>query len=136
MNKILSIDYGRKNIGISISDTTQSIAFLRPSISNTPKGKLDFIDIIKNENISIIIIGKNQNKNPHFDLNQEASEFLNSLNLNKDIKIVSINEDFSTFEATDKLTKAGYKEEEIQELKDSASAQLILEKYLQTIDKS
>jgi putative transcription antitermination factor YqgF len=134
VNKILSLDYGRKNIGISISDTTQSIAFLRPTIKNSPKGKLLIKDLIINENIKKILIGKNQNKNPNFNLNQEALDFLNSLQLDTSIKIISLNEDFTTFEAKERLMKAGYKDEEIQELKDSASAQILLEKYLQSIE--
>lgn len=134
MNKILSLDYGRKNIGISISDATQSIAFLRPTISNTTKGIKLLKGLIESENIKTILIGKNQNKNPHFDLNQEATDFLNSLNLNSEINIVTINEDFSTFEAINKLKKAGYKDEEIKKLKDSASAQIILEKYIQSFE--
>lgn len=134
MNKILSLDYGRKNIGISISDATQSIAFLRPTISNTTKGIKLLKGLIESENIKTILIGKNQNKNPHFDLNQEATDFLNSLNLSSEVNIVTINEDFSTFEAINKLKKAGYKDEEIQTLKDSASAQIILEKYIQSFE--
>lgn len=134
MNKILSLDYGRKNIGISISDTTQSIAFLRPTISNSPKGKLYLKDIIQNEKISTILIGKNQTTNPNFDLNQEAKEFLQSLKLDPKIEIITLNEDYTTFEAINKLKEAGYKDEEIQELKDSASAQILLEKYLQSIE--
>lgn len=134
MNKILSLDYGRKNIGISISDATQSIAFLRPTISNTTKDIKLLKELVESENIKTILIGKNQNKNPHFDLNQEATDFLNSLNLNSEINIVTINEDFSTFEAINKLKKAGYKDEEIKTLKDSASAQIILEKYIQSFE--
>lgn len=134
MNKILSLDYGRKNIGISISDATHSIAFLRPTISNTTKDIKLLKELVESENIKTILIGKNQNKNPHFDLNQEATDFLNSLNLNSEINIVTINEDFSTFEAINKLKKAGYKDEEIKKLKDSASAQIILEKYLQSFE--
>jgi putative Holliday junction resolvase len=132
--KILSLDYGRKNIGISISDTTKSIAFIRESIKNDQKAKQKLENLIQDENISQIVIGKNQNINPNFDLNTEAKEFLKKINL-KNITITTVNEDFSTFEAINKLKKSGLKEEEILKLKDSASAQVILEKFLQTIEE-
>ncbi len=133
--KILSLDYGRKNIGISISDATHSIAFIRPSIINDQKALSILQKLIKEENITTILIGKNQNKNPNFDLNQEGLDFLSQLNLDN-IEVITINEDFSTFEAINKLKKSGYKDDKIQDLKDSASAQIILEKYLQSIEQS
>lgn len=132
--KILSLDYGRKNIGISISDATQSIAFIRKSIQNNSKTKQKLNSLIEKENVVQIIIGKNQQINPNFDLNTEAKKFLSTLNL-KNIKITTVNEDFSTFEAINKLKKSGLKDDEIQKLKDSAAAQVILEKYLQTIEE-
>lgn len=130
--KILSLDYGRKNIGISLSDTTQSIAFLYEPIQNNSKAPQKIKDIIENEQVGEILIGKNQTPNPHFDLTEEATQFIKQID--PSIKITVINEDFSTFEAINKLKKLGMKDEEITKMKDSAAAQIMLEKYLQSIE--
>ena len=129
--KILSIDYGRKNIGISISDTTNSIAFIRDSITNDDKAIQKINQLIQDENIGKIIYGKNLNPNPNFNLELETKSFLNKIT--HQIPTECLNEDFSTFEAIEKLKSDGFNKEEIKKLKDSVAAQLILEKYLQSL---
>lgn len=131
--KILSLDYGRKNIGISLSDTTHSIAFIRDGIINNQQAIQKLNDLIQQENVTLIIYGRNLNPNPNFNLEEETEKFLSQIN--KEIPIQSINEDYSTFEAIQKLKNSGYSQEQIQKLKDSASAQFILEKYLQSISE-
>lgn len=131
--KILSLDYGRKNIGISLSDTTHSIAFIRDGIINNQQAIQKLNDLIEQENVTLIIYGRNLNPNPNFNLEEETEKFLSQIK--KEIPIQSINEDYSTFEAIQKLKNSGYSQEQIQKLKDSASAQFILEKYLQSISE-
>lgn len=131
--KILSLDYGRKNIGISLSDTTHSIAFIRDGIINNQQAIQKLNDLIQQENVTLIIYGRNLNPNPNFNLEEETEKFLSQIK--KEIPIQSINEDYSTFEAIQKLKNSGYSQEQIQKLKDSASAQFILEKYLQSISE-
>lgn len=131
--KILSLDYGRKNIGISLSDTTHSIAFIRDGIINNQQAIQKLNELIQQENVTLIIYGRNLNPNPNFNLEEETEKFLSQIN--KEIPIQSINEDYSTFEAIQKLKNSGYSQEQIQKLKDSASAQFILEKYLQSISE-
>lgn len=131
--KILSLDYGRRNIGVSISDATKSIAFIRPSITNNEKCASLLQDIISTEKVETILIGKNQNANPNFDLNKEAQVFLKKLKL-ENTKIITVNEDYSTFEAINKLKDSGLKEDQINKFKDSVAAQIILEKYIQSIE--
>lgn len=126
--KILSLDYGRKNIGISISDTTQSIAFLREAIENNPKGIKKLEELITTENIQTVIVGKTLNPNPHFQPNEEAKKILHKINPN--IKIIELEEDFSTFEAIERLKQNNYSAQEVLNMKDSVAAQLLLEKYI------
>ncbi len=56
--RFLGIDYGIKNIGIAISDTSRFIATPLITIPNTPKETMEKLKtIIDENNISVIVIG-------------------------------------------------------------------------------
>ena len=132
MGKILAIDYGKKRIGIAISDSKKSIAFPLKTIEN----KEIFIslkEIIQNEKIEAIVLGEPKSLN-----NKANILFLEVIKFKK--KIISlfslpvhlVDERFSSKIASKIILDANVKKMKRRDksLIDKVSASLILETYL------
>lgn len=132
MGKILAIDYGKKRIGIAISDSKKSIAFPLKTIEN----KQIFLylkEIIQSEKIEAIVLGEPKALN-----NKENILFLEVINFRK--KIISlfslpvhlVDERFSSKIASKIILDANIKKMKRRDksLLDKVSASLILETFL------
>ena len=132
MGKILAIDYGKKRIGIAISDSKKSIAFPL----KTKENKEIFLylkEIIQSEKIEAIVLGEPKALN-----NKENILFLEVINFRK--KIISlfslpvhlVDERFSSKIASKIILDANIKKMKRRDksLLDKVSASLILETYL------
>lgn len=60
--KILAIDYGRKWIGLAVSDDNRKLAFPYKTLENNPKVFSVLNEIVKKEEIYKIVIGLPLNK--------------------------------------------------------------------------
>ncbi len=58
MRKIMGIDYGKRRVGIALSDETRSLAFPREVISNNKKLLSSILKISREENVRKIVIGE------------------------------------------------------------------------------
>ena len=132
MGKILAIDYGKKRIGIAISDSKKSIAFPLKTIEN--KEIFFYLkEIIQSEKIEAIVLGEPKTLN-----NKENILFLEVINFRK--KIISlfslpvhlVDERFSSKIASKIILDANIKKMKRRDksLLDKVSASLILETYL------
>lgn len=69
--KYLGIDYGKKRIGLAVSDDGGVLAFPKEIIDNSTKSLSYIVDTCKNENIGMVVIGESrdfeQNNNPIMD---------------------------------------------------------------------
>jgi len=132
MGKILAIDYGKKRIGIAISDSKKSIAFPLKTIENK-EIFLYLKEIIQSEKIEAIVLGEPKALN-----NKENILFLEVINFRK--KIISlfslpvhlVDERFSSKIASKIILDANIKKMKRRDksLLDKVSASLILETYL------
>jgi len=132
MGKILAIDYGKKRIGIAISDSKKSIAFPLKTIENK-EIFLYLKEIIQREKIEAIVLGEPKALN-----NKENILFLEVINFRK--KIISlfslpvhlVDERFSSKIASKIILDANIKKMKRRDksLLDKVSASLILETYL------
>ena len=132
MGKILAIDYGKKRIGIAISDSKKSIAFPLKTIENK-EIFLYLKEIIQSEKIEAIVLGE-----PKALKNKENILFLEVINFRK--KIISlfslpvhlVDERFSSKIASKIILDANIKKMKRRDksLLDKVSASLILETYL------
>lgn len=132
MGKILAIDYGKKRIGIAISDSEKSIAFPLKTIENKDIF-LYLKEIIQSEKIEAIVLGEPKPLN-----NKENILFLEVINFRK--KIISlfslpvhlVDERFSSKIASKIILDANIKKMKRRDksLLDKVSASLILETYL------
>ena len=133
MSKILGLDYGIKRCGISITDELQIIASPLETIHTNQL--LNYLEeILKKENISILVIGEpKNNKNNFFEIEESIKKLIKKIKLNiPDLIIEREDERF-----TSKLSKI-YINQVTKKRKlridkrnlDKVSASLILESFL------
>jgi len=127
MKSYLGIDYGRKRIGLAISEAGLIARPLR-TIENKGERKnlITFAEIIKKHNIGIIIMGLPVHKNPA--MSNEVRAFAKTLE-SMNVKIVFQNEMLTSFEAEQNLAKKD------RNLIDSVAASMILQDYLQILQE-
>ena len=132
MGKILAIDYGKKRIGLAISDSKKSIAFPLNTIENK-EIFLYLKEIILSEKIEAIVLGEPKSLN-----NKVNILFLEVIKFKK--KIISlfslpvhlVDERFTSKIASKIILDANIKKMKRRDkfLIDKVSASLILETYL------
>ena len=128
MSKILSIDYGTKNIGLAMSDDEQKLAFSYKKL--VISDQLSIIRDIKNvcqiENVKRIVIGLPINlSGAKTATTQAVLAFITELRKNLTIPIETVDERLSTVQA--------YKIGANKKSADEVSAQILLQGWL---DKS
>ena len=134
MSKIIAIDYGLKRIGIAISDESQILAFGLNTISNLEI--ISFLrEIIKKENVNIIVIGKPlQKNNSPSEIESSIILFIKKLNINfPQIIIKRYDERFTSLIAKKTIIEGGIKKmkRRNKDLVDKISATIILQSYLE-----
>ncbi len=142
--KYLGIDFGLKRVGISVSDDSKKFAFQRDHIINDDKLFGNLIRLIKEENISLIVLGyplrfNSEKTHSTEEVEKFKQQFINILNTNSlQIKIVFFDERFTSSLASYNLSNSGLSKKKRQNkgLIDSISAQIILQDYLDSVTSS
>jgi putative Holliday junction resolvase len=144
--RFLGIDYGTKRIGLAISDESNILAFPKEILSNDSNTFKNLSDILKKENISEIVVGESV----------DFSGRLNVLSARIDVFISLLEEEFKIpvrkqkeFLTSVEARKSGSSKKELSptqahsKLKDkkrgrvdAGAAALILQRYLDKINKS
>jgi putative Holliday junction resolvase len=134
--RVLAIDYGTSKIGFAISDSTRTIASSLPYLDFTTTEKVaDYINKLIEEKglITQIIVGipidygNNDKVNKTRLLVEEFVEHLKKL-INIDVK--TYNESFSTRISQSLFKGHDLKSSQIKKIKDSSSARVILQEYI------
>ena len=133
MAKALGIDYGKKRIGIAISDSLQIIASALTTV-NTPDIFIFLDDLLKKQEIDCFVIGepKNLDGTPT-DSTAITEEFAAKLSKKySQIPIKRIDERFTSKIAKQSILDAGIKKMKRRDkaLVDKVSAAIILQSYL------
>lgn len=136
--KYLGIDYGEKRIGIAVSDESKKYSFSREYLLNDNKFFERLISIIKEENVSKIIIGYPLNfKSEKTIQTLKTEEFRSNLEklLEKNsliIELIYFDERFTSKLAAESILNSGMNKKKRQEKGriDSISAQIILQDYI------
>lgn len=131
--KILAIDLGDRRTGIAISDQTASITGEAFTIDQPDRGILvqKICEIIKNNQISKVILGNPKNMNSTLgDAALKSEEFLKLLKSVCDIEIILWDERQTTITASRILSDAGKKRKKQRAHVDAVAASIILENYL------
>ena len=136
MGRILAIDYGRKRVGIAVTDELQMIANGLTTIH--PDGLIDFLKTYTlKENVECIVVGEPKDMKYRVSESEKyIAPFLKKLTREfPDMKIVRMDERFTSKIASRTVLEAGLKKKDRQNksLLDSISATLILQSYLEMV---
>ncbi len=134
MGRILAIDYGRKRVGLAVTDPLQMIANSLTTVHS--KDIWDFLEnYFKNEDVECVVVGYPK------QMNNQASEAVRFINpfvkkLTKtypDMEVKLVDERFTSKMAFQTMIDAGLKKKARQnkELVDTISATIILQSYLE-----
>lgn len=138
MGRILAIDYGRKRVGIAVTDEFKIIATALTTVKTHEI--FEFLgDYLKVENVECIVVGKPVQMN---DQPSEAEKYIEPFlkKLNKEFPFCRIerhDERFTSKMARQTILEAGLKKKDRQNksLVDSVSATIILQSFMNQIKK-
>ena len=132
MGKILGIDFGKKRIGIAITDSKKMFAFPLKTVDN--KEIFSFLkEFFLNEDIESFVLGESKTKkNTNNDLVTDIKNFSDKLKNIFRIPVYFVDERFTSKIAFQIILDANVKKMKRRDksLIDKVSASLILETYL------
>lgn len=133
--RYLGLDLGTRTLGISISDTTKTIASTYKTIRFTDSDYNSLLEplkkIVEEEKICKIVLGlpKNMNNSLGFRA-EETIEFQKKLEKYLNMEVVLQDERLSTVEATHYMLEADISRKKRKKKIDSLAANIILQTYL------
>lgn len=136
--RIMAIDYGRKRIGISLSDPLKTFAYSFITLPNDSKKFFEIEKIIKDKAILKIILGiPNEYKTSPTSIVEEVKKFKNELELKFKIEVILWDETYTSAIAEKKILQSvtSKKKRRDKSLLDMSSAAIILQEYLDSLDK-
>ena len=132
--KYLGLDLGSRTLGIAISDGTGTIATSYKTIRHNEEYDklLDEVErIVKNENISKIVLGYPKNMDNTIGEKAKLSEkFKNKLEDRLNIEVILQDERLTTMEAQKVLIDFDTSRSKRKKVVDSVAATIILQTYL------
>jgi putative Holliday junction resolvase len=137
--RILAIDYGRKRIGLAISDplgiTAQPLA---PIVEDSPEKVLRHLEkIVKEIEVEEVVVGLPLQLDGTEGLAaKEVKRFAETLSKTISVPVHLIDERLTTALANTLLSHAGQRLKKRKERLDTVAAQTILQTYLQTKQSS
>jgi putative Holliday junction resolvase len=139
MGRIIALDYGKKRVGIAVTDELQIIANALTTVNSNEI--LPYLKkYIASETVSCIVVGKPMQMNyTESESEKFITPFLKSLSKNfPDIPVVRADERFTSKIAFQTMIDSGInkKNRQNKELIDSISATIILQTYMETTNKN
>ena len=133
--RYLGLDLGTRTLGVSISDTTHTIASALKTIRFNENDYDSLIpelkDIIEEYQISKIVLGLPKNMNNTLGERCETTiKFREKLEANFSIEVVLQDERLTTVEATNYMLEADISRKKRKKKIDSLAANIILQTYL------
>lgn len=136
--KYLGIDYGSKKIGLAISDDLGKLAFAKEILHSDKNALERLAEIITKENIGAFVVGESVNNQGLANkIEDEAVFFVRNLENKFKLPVFREKEFFTSVEArrdfgkVEKTRKPKQTEKEV----DAGAAALILQRYLDRINK-
>jgi putative Holliday junction resolvase len=134
VGKILGIDWGEKLTGIAISDELKLLA--KPFKTIESKSLEDILNILKEEGVEKIIIGRPRNMDGSLGpQSKKVSKFVSELRKITKVAVTYEDETNTTNIVKNMLVKEGINPQKNKELINKKAAQLILQGYLDEINK-
>ncbi len=123
--RILGIDYGKKKIGLAVSDgpLAEPLKVIRFKTKEEAIKKVE--KVVKVEQVEQLVVGVSEGK-----MGEESKRFGEKLKRTLDIAVEFQDETLSSIEAQRLSIEAGIKRKKRKEMEDAYSAALILQNYL------
>ena len=138
MKRIMGIDYGDARTGVAISDLRCTIVGSTCVVpSRKPeKALVDIVKMVKEQEVGLIVVGLPRNMNgtegPRAELCRDFAAQLQEIT---GLEIVMWDERRTTVEAHNILSQHNYHGKKRKDTVDAVAASLILEGYLNSINK-
>lgn len=132
--RILGVDYGKKRIGLALTDPLNTFAYAYKTILNDKKLWINFKNILIEKNIFLVILGM-----PNVKRNKVLADIILSFKdkIEKKFKtnVIIWDEEFTSVIAQQRIFESVVKKKKRQDkgLIDQNSAAIILEEYLQSL---
>ena len=123
--RLLGIDYGRKKMGLAISEgiLAKPLCVMRYSDAKTLNEKIR--RIIKRFEIEKVVVGVSEG-----EMGEESKNFSQSLGRKLQIPVETFDETLSTHDAQRASIEAGIKRKKRKDMEDAYAATLTLQEYL------
>ncbi len=129
--RILSIDYGKKRIGIALSDPLLTFAYSFKTLINDKTLWKNIAEIINEKKVVKVILGlPNEEKNK--PLVTEISNFKKEMERRFKLEVITWDEEYTSVIAQERIIESVTKKKKRRDkgLVDSNSAAVILQEYL------
>lgn len=135
MKRYLGLDLGTKTLGVAVSDLTNTIAssltIIRFDSENYLSTKDELESIIKEYNITDIVLGLPKNMNNSFGFRAEATlEYKSALEDWFNLNVIMQDERLTTVEATNYMLEGNLSRKKRKKKIDALAATIILQTYL------
>lgn len=136
--KSLGIDYGTKKVGFAMSDNDGIMAFPLKIIKNDENLIKNILDIISENNIEIIFVGKSISQTgENNNVQKDIEKFLERLKEKMNIPIKTVIESFTSSHSRHGSDKSSFNDRKTKQINDglvdAKAATLILQRGLETI---
>lgn len=135
MKRYLGLDLGTKTLGVAVSDLTNTIAssltIIRFDSENYLSTKDELESIIKEYNITDIVLGLPKNMNNSIGFRAEATlEYKSALEDWFNLNVIMQDERLTTVEATNYMLEGNLSRKKRKKKIDALAATIILQTYL------
>lgn len=129
--KYLGVDYGKKKIGLALSEGLFASPFKILSVSSLRDALEQIVHIIRSEQINVLVIGIPESG----EARKIVESFLKELHKQRfDVQIIEVDETLSSQQARDEMIELNIKRQKRAE-EDAYAASVILQNYLDSIQK-
>lgn len=131
--RILAIDFGRKRVGLALSDPSLTVAAPVPAIVRKGKDWWDqLLLLIREQEVGEIVVGLPKNMDGSLGASAEiCQKFAHDLELRCGLKPVMLDERLTSTAASMTMREGGVKEKDQRGKLDSVAASLLLQTHLQ-----
>lgn len=133
--RILALDYGRKRIGVSLSDPLKITAQPQPYITQSKKALENIVQLIHQSSVETIVVGLPLTmKGTDSEMTKEVRNFASQLESLVAVPVVLYDERCTSSQANNILIEANVRREKRKEIVDSMAATILLQAYLSEFD--
>lgn len=131
--RILAIDFGRKRVGLALSDPSGTVAAPLAAIERKGKEWWDpLLHLIREQQVGEIVVGLPRNMDGSYGPAAEVCQkFARELEQRAQLPVVLLDERLSSTAASGAMREAGLREKEQRGKLDSVAASLLLQVHLQ-----